>query len=459
MSIVRQRFIALGPLFAVAFYLFLTAMGIQYLPAVTAAITLLTVIWWVTEALPIPATSLVPLVLLPLFGVTDHREVAASLGSHVILLLMGAFILSKALEKSGAHERLALYMLRIVGVSSGRRLVFGFMLAAGFLSMWISNTATTLMMLPIALAILSRINDERLSIALILGIAYAASLGGVGTPLGTPPNVIFMGVYEEVTGREFSFLEWMKIGIPVALVTLPIMALWLTRNIHLKNEIELPAVGEWRAEEKRTLMVFAAAILLWVTRNAPLGGWSDLIGVDSAGDGTVALAAVITMFLVPNGKGGRLLDWQTAETIPWGMLLLFAGGIALAKGFSTSGLSDMLGNGLTFLTAMPLWLMLVLLCLGVTFLTEITSNTATATLLMPILAVAATSAGFEPMVLMIPAAMSASCAFMLPVATAPNAIAYGTGKIRIQDMVREGAVLSVTASLIIAGMSWLILAG
>ncbi|WP_444930098.1 SLC13 family permease [Microbulbifer sp. SSSA002] len=459
MSIARQRFIVLGPLLAAAFYFFLAAMGMQYLPAVTAAITLLTVIWWVTEALPIPATSLVPFVLLPLFGVADHREVASSLGSHVILLLMGAFILSKALEKSGAHERLALYMLRIVGVSSGRRLVLGFMLAAGFLSMWISNTATTLMMLPIALAILSRIDNQRLSIALILGIAYAASLGGVGTPLGTPPNVIFMGIYEEVTGREFSFLGWMKIGLPVALVTLPIMALWLTRNIHLKNAIEPPQVGEWRAEEKRTLMVFGVAILLWVTRNAPFGGWSDLIGVDAAGDGTVALAAVVAMFLVPNGKGGRLLDWQTAETIPWGMLLLFAGGIALAKGFSSSGLSDMLGNGLSFLTTMPLWLMLVILCLSVTFLTEITSNTATATLLMPILAVAATSAGFEPMVLMIPAAMSASCAFMLPVATAPNAIAYGTGKVRIQDMVREGAILSVTASLIIAGMSWLILTG
>ncbi|WP_444917951.1 SLC13 family permease [Microbulbifer sp. JMSA003] len=459
MSIARQRFIVLGPLFAVAFYFFLSALGMQYLPAVTAAITLLTVIWWITEALPIPATSLVPFVLLPLFGVADHREVAASLGSHVILLLMGAFILSKALEKSGAHERLALYMLRLVGVSSGRRLVLGFMLAAGFLSMWISNTATTLMMLPIALAILSKIDNERLSIALILGIAYAASLGGVGTPLGTPPNVIFMGIYEEVTGREFSFLGWMKIGVPVALVTLPIMALWLTRHVHLKNDIEPPQVGEWRQEEKRTLMVFGVAILLWVTRNAPFGGWSELIGIDAAGDGTVALAAVVAMFLVPNGKGGRLLDWQTAETIPWGMLLLFAGGIALAKGFSSSGLSDMLGNGLSFLTAMPLWLLLVILCLSVTFLTEITSNTATATLLMPILAVAATSAGFEPMVLMIPAAMSASCAFMLPVATAPNAIAYGTGKVRIQDMVREGAILSVTASLIIAGMSWLILAG
>lgn len=207
----------------------------------------------------------------------------------------------------------------------------------------------------------------------------------------------------------------------------------------------------------RTLVVFGLAILLWVTRKEPFGGWSGLLGIDSAGDSTVALGAVVLMFLVPNGRGGRLLDWESAVSIPWGMLLLFAGGIAIAKGFVASGLSEMLGSGLSFLTAMPLWLMLVLLCLSVTFLTEITSNTATATLLMPILAVAATSAGFDPMVLMIPAAMCASCAFMLPVATAPNAIAYGTGKVRMQDMVREGAVLSVLASLIIAGMSWLFL--
>ena len=457
MALARQHFIVLGPLLAAGFYFLLNSLGMPYLPAVTAAITLLTVIWWITEALPIPATSLVPFVLLPLFGVADHKLVASSLGSHVILLLMGAFMLSKALEKSGAHERLALYMLRLVGVQSGRRLVLGFMLAAGLLSMWISNTATTLMMLPIALAILSRVDNQRLTVALVLGIAYAASLGGVGSPIGTPPNVIFMGIYEEVTGSEFSFLSWLEIGLPVVLVTLPIMALWLTRNIHLEKSIEPPTVGAWRSEEVRTLVVFAVAILFWVTRNEPFGGWSGLLGVEGAGDSTVAIGAVVLMFLVPNGKGGRLLDWQTAENIPWGMLLLFAGGIAIAKGFAASGLSDMLGNGLSFLTAMPLWLMLVLLCLSVTFLTEITSNTATATLLMPILAVAAESAGFDPMVLMIPAAMCASCAFMLPVATAPNAIAYGTGVVRIQDMVREGAVLSVLASLIIAGMSWLLL--
>ncbi|WP_193161263.1 SLC13 family permease [Microbulbifer hainanensis] len=457
MAIARHHFVLLGPVLAAVFYWMLAGFGVAPAAAATAAITLLTVIWWVTEALPIPATSLVPFVLLPLAGVADHKLVASSLGSHVILLLMGAFMLSKGLEKSGAHERLARYMLMLVGVSSGRRLVLGFMLAAGLLSTWISNTATTLAMLPIALAILSRVNNQRLTIALILGIAYAASLGGVGSPIGTPPNVIFMGIYEEYTGRGFTFLDWMTIGMPVVLLTLPLMAMWLTRNLHLDRNIEPPAVGAWRPEEVRTLLVFGLAILFWITRKEPFGGWSGLLGIDSAGDSTVALGAVVLMFMIPNGRGGRLLDWESAVNIPWGMLLLFAGGIALAKGFVASGLSDMLGNGLSFLTALPLWLMLVLLCLAVTFLTEITSNTATATLLMPILAVAATAAGFDPKVLMIPAAMCASCAFMLPVATAPNAIAYGTGKVRMQDMVREGAVLSVLASLVIAAMSWLLL--
>jgi len=449
MSISRQHFLGIGPLLAFCSYWLLLHLGLDDKAAIASGITLLTVIWWVTEALPIPATSLVPFALLPLFGIVDHKAVASSLGSHVILLLMGAFMLSKALEKSGAHERLAIYMLRVVGVSSGRRLVFGFMLAAGFLSMWISNTATTLIMLPMALAILHQVDNPKLKVALILGIAYASSVGGIGTVIGTPPNVIFMAIYEEQTGREFGFLAWMKIGVPVVLIALPIMAFWLTRNVKLEHEIEIPKLGVWRAEEKRTLIVFGLTALAWIFRQEPLGGWSGYFDISIAGDSTVALFAVVVMFIVPNGKGGRLLDWDTAKSIPWGMLLLFAGGIAIAKGFVASGLSNLLGSWLTSLANLPLVVMILTICLVVTYLTEITSNTATATLLMPILAVAAIASGYDPMVFMIPAAMCASCAFMLPVATAPNAIVYGTGEIEIQDMVKEGAILSVVVSCII----------
>ncbi len=457
MSITRQHFILIGPLLAVLFYILLNSFGLDAKPAAAAAITLLTVVWWVSEAIPIPATSLVPFALLPLFGIVDHKTVASSLGSHVILLLMGAFMLSKSLEKSGAHERLAVYMVRLVGVSSGRRLVLGFMLAAGFLSMWISNTATTLIMLPMALAILSRIDNDKLKVALILGIAYAASVGGLGTLIGTPPNVIFAGIYEEHTGQEFGFLNWMKIGVPVVLISLPVMALWLTRQVKLEHNIELPKLGAWRIEEKRTLWVFGLTALAWITRKEPFGGWSGVLDVPIAGDSTVALFAVVVMFLVPNGRGGKLLDWNTAKTIPWGMLLLFAGGIAIAKGFTASGLSSILGDWLTSLSDLSPILMMLTICLVVTYLTEITSNTATATLLMPILAVAAISAGLDPVIFMIPAAMAASCAFMLPVATAPNAIAYGTGEVAIQDMVKEGAILSILVSSIVAVICYILL--
>ena len=457
MSITRQHFIVIAPVIAILFHLLLTSVGLDSKPSIAAAITLLTVIWWVTEAIPIPATSLVPFALLPLFGIVDHKTVASSLGSHVILLLMGAFMLSTALVKSGAHERMAVYMVRLVGVSSGRRLVFGFMLATAILSMWISNTASTLIMLPIALAILSHVNNRKLKVALILGIAYSASVGGIGTPIGTPPNVIFMGIYEETTGREFGFLEWMKIGVPVVLISIPLMALWLTRSVTLDEKIQLPTLPKWRSEEKRTLIIFGLTALAWITRGAPFGGWSELFNTPLAGDSTVALAAVVIMFMTPNGKGGRILDWNSAKEIPWGMLLLFAGGIALAKGFSASGLSSMLGEWLSSLANLPMIAMVLTLCLVVTYLTEITSNTATATLLMPILAVVGTSMGVDPAIFMIPAAMAASCAFMLPVATAPNAIAYGTGEIEIRDMVIEGALLSFVVSCVVAAVTFLLL--
>lgn len=447
----KNTFIYLAPIISLLSYFCLIFLGLKEPAAITAAITILTVTWWITEAIPIPATSLVPFALLPIFGIVDHKAIAASLGSHVILLLMGAFMLSKAIEKSGAHERLAMYMIKIVGSGSARRLVLGFMLSTAILSMWISNTATTLIMLPIALAILKHAKGNgELAVALILGIAYSASVGGIGTPIGTPPNVIFMGIYEEHTGKEFSFLAWMKIGIPVVLVAIPLMAIWLTRKVKLTEKIHLPSLGAWRTEESRTLWVFALAALLWIFRKEPFGGWSGLLNMPDVGDSTVALFAVVLMFITPNGKGERLLNWSTAKDIPWGMLLLFAGGIAIAKGFSASGLSTLLGDWLSSFTELPPLLMMLSICLVVTYLTEITSNTATATLLMPILAIAAISSGYDPTIFMIPAAMCASCAFMLPVATAPNAIAYGTGLLSIKQMVKEGAILSATLSIIIA---------
>ncbi|MEL6507123.1 MAG: SLC13 family permease [Pseudomonadota bacterium] len=421
----------------------------------TIFITLLTASWWVTEAMPIPATSLVPFALFPLAGILTHKEAASALGSHVIILLMASFMLSKALEKSALHERLALYMIRLVGVS-GRRLVLGFMVAAAILSMWISNSATTLMLATLALAIIARDDNPRLSVPLLLGIAYAASLGGTATLIGTPPNLIFADAFEQVTQAEYSFARFMVTGLPGVVIGVPVMALWLTRSLGGVRVPVLPEPGPWRPAEVRTMLVFGLAIILWITRAEPFGGWSGVFGITGAGDSTVAVFAVVLMFLVPSGNqagDGRtsgLLDWESASDIPWGLLLLFAGGICIAAGFRASGLDGVIGRSLAGLASLPPFLMIIGLCLSVTFLTEMTSNTATANLLMPVLAAVAVEAQIAPALIMIPAVISASCAFMLPVATAPNAIVYGTGKVTIGRMVREGFVLNIIIALIVA---------
>ena len=453
----RKQTIFLGYAFllATALWFFLATWAEQsHAIAWTAAITLFTAILWVTEAIPIPAASLIPFALFPFAGVLSHKEVASALGSHVILLLMGGFMLSKSLEKSGVHKRLAVYMVKLAGGNSGRRVVVGFMLASAFLSMWISNTATVLMLIPIALAVLQDSDDEAMSVALILGIAYAASLGGIGTPIGTPPNIIFISVYQETTGKDIDFISWMRIAIPIVIIGIPLMAVWLTRNVSRNQGFHLPEIGTWRPAEKRVLIVFGLIATAWITRRI----WSEWFGLSTVGDSTIALLGVVLMFMIPNGeKHDTLLDWHTAKDIPWGMLLLFAGGIAIAKAFTASGLSELLGNTLTSLTTLPLWALILSLCLFVTFLTEITSNTATATLLMPILAAAAIATGVDPKLLMIPAAISASCAFMLPVATAPNAIAYGTERFHIKDMAREGFVLNIVIACIVTGVCFFIL--
>ncbi|GMM69367.1 SLC13 family permease [Alteromonas sp. MTD1] len=430
----------------------------------TAAITLFVAVLWVTEALPIPATSMLPFALFPLFGVLSHSQAASSLGSHVIILLMAAFMLSKGLERANLHKRFAIYMLRITGSGSALKLILGFMLTTAVLSMWISNTATILMMLPMAIAIINAVDNPRFGIALILGIAYSASLGGVGTPIGTPPNIIFMSVYEETLGSEYSFIEWMKTGVPIVILGVPIMALWLARGLKQVGTINLPEPGTWTTAEKRVLMIFGTVAMAWVFR--PF--WTAWIGVSTISDSTIAVAGVAAMFLTNSGndngqtdaKGYRdkLLDWKTANDIPWGMLLLFAGGICIAKAFSASGLSVLMGTWLTGLSTLPVLLLVLGICLFVTFLTEITSNTATSTLLMPILAAAGLAVGVDPKLLMIPAAISASCAFMLPVATAPNAIAYSTDKFDIKTMAREGIVLNVLVAMVVTGVCYLTLA-
>lgn len=444
-----NRFLLIGvPLLAVLLFFVLTEVGWTEAAAITAGITLVCAAWWIFEPIPIPFTSLIPLALFPLFGVLTPNEVAQAFGSPLILLLMGGFMLSTAMADSGAHRRIALYMVNVFGGNSARGLVLGFMAASAFLSMWISNTATTLMLLPVALAVLER-TDRFMAVPLLLGIAYAASIGGLGTPIGTPPNLIFMQVHQDQFGTAPNFVEWMSWGMPVVILFVPLAGLWLTRGIKLKHAVHLPQPGEWRPSEKRVLIMFTLTALAWITRQTPFGGWSAWLELPQASDASVALIAVIAMAVLPNGEGSRLLHWEAVRKIPWGVLLLFAGGIALANAFVSSGLAEIIAAEMEVLVALPPWLIVLGICLGVTFLTEVTSNTAVASLLMPLLAATAIATDINPMLLMVPAALSASCAFMLPVATAPNAIVYGSELITVKQMAHAGLVLNLIGAAVI----------
>ena len=432
----------IAPLIAALVTFIMMKLGWAREGALTAGLTVLCALWWIFEPIPIPATSMIPLGVFPLLGILDGKQVAQAYGDPLILLLMGGAMLSKAMEKSGAHRRLALYMVNLFGGHDQRRLVFGFMVASAMLSMWVSNTATTLMLLPVAYAVLDSASSDKaankLAVPLFLGIAYAASIGGLGTPIGSPPNVVFLKIYAEATGTSIGFGQWMLWAIPVVVLMIPMAGLWMTRNLD--------------TEEVRVLAIFGLTALAWITLREPFGGWSILFNVPSANYAAVALTSVVLMFVLPNGSGGKLLDWESASTIHWGVLLLFAGGIAIAKAFAVTGISEAIGQSLSGVTRLSIIAIVAIVALSVTFLTEITSNTATTTLLMPILAAASLGAGIEPALLMLPAALSASCAFMLPVATAPNAIVFGTGKISVQQMVREGFSLNLIGAAVITGV-------
>lgn len=446
-----------GPAAALALTLSMMAMGWAQQGAMAAGLTLLCALWWIFEPIPIPATSMIPLGVFPLLGILDGKQVAQAYGDPLILLLMGGAMLSKAMEKSGAHRRLALLMVNFFGAQDQRRLVFGFMVASAVLSMWVSNTATTLMLLPVAYAVLESNNSasKKLAVPLFLGIAYASSIGGLGTPIGSPPNVVFLKIYAEATGVNIGFGQWMLWALPVVLLMIPLAGLWMTRNLDRGEPLLLPEVGDWRTEEARVLVLFALTALAWITLREPAGGWSSWLNVPSANYAAVALTSVVLMFVLPNGSGGKLLDWESASSIHWGVLLLFAGGIAIAKAFAVTGISEAIGQSLSGVTRLSIIGIIAIVALSVTFLTEITSNTATTTLLMPILAAASLGAGFEPAILMLPAALSASCAFMLPVATAPNAIVFGTGKMTVEQMVREGFTLNLIGVTVITAVVYL----
>lgn len=426
--------------------------------SITLGIAIWTALWWIFEVVPIPVASLIPLALLPLLEILSPQQVAEKYGHPLVLLLLGGFLLSKAMEKSGAHRRIALMMVN--ACPSGEKfLILGFMTATAFLSMWISNTATTLMMLPMALAVIHASQKKKLIVPLLLGIAFAANVGGIGTPIGTPPNLVMIGAYKDMGFPELSFSQWMKFGVPVTISMVLVIWLWLSRNLTGKNKIELPEPGKWQPAEIRTLSIFAITAFAWITRSEPFGGWKTWLDLPSANDASVAFLAVIALFCIPSGNSDkdRLLDWKTANQIPWGMLVLVGAGLCLGEGFKESGLSSKIADIFSGIENLQLMSLLLLICILVTFLTEMTSNTATTNVLMPILGAAATASNIDPILLMIPAAMSASCAFMLPVATIPNAAVFGTGEVTVKRMAKEGLILNLFGALLISTICYFLL--
>ena len=433
--------------------------GLSGSACLTLGIALWTALWWIFEVIPIPVASLIPLALLPLVGILTPLEVAQKYGHPLVLLLLGGFLLSKAMEKSGAHRRIALLLVHACP-KGDKFLLLGFMLATALLSMWISNTATTLMMLPIALAVIQGSEDNRITIPLLLGIAYSANVGGIATPIGTPPNLVMIGAYRDLGFEELSFAQWMNFGVPVTILMVLVIWLWVGRNLsENSSEVALPNSGKWTQAETRTLAIFALTALAWITRSEPFGGWKTWLDLPQANDASVAFIAVLLLFCLPSGenKGGKLLDWKTANQIPWGMLILVGAGLCLGEAFKQSGLSASIAHGLSGLENLPTILLLLGICLLVMFLTEITSNTATTSLLMPILGAAAVAAELDPKLLLIPAALSASCAFMLPVATIPNAVVFGTGKISVKRMAGEGFVLNLIGAGVVTGVIYFLL--
>jgi sodium-dependent dicarboxylate transporter 2/3/5 len=363
------------------------------------------------------------------------------------------------MEKSGTHRRIALKLINMLGGENPRRIVFGFMIASALISMWISNAATTLMLLPIALATLDSFeeNNPKVNAALLMGIAFAASIGGIGTPVGTAPNGLLMSNYKTHFGKEVSFLDWMYWGVPIVFILLPCAAYWLTRKLPTKAKIKIPSAGPWREEEIKVLIVFAITALLWITRTDPCGGWKGLLGLQYAYDFSIALIAVVALFLIPDGKGGKILDWESANRIPWGVILLFAGGMCIAVAFEKSGHSQLLSNKLKGITSLHPIILIFSICIFTTFISEVTSNTALTAMLMPILAGAAKEAHINPLILMVPACAAASAAFMFPAGTPPNAIVFGTGQIKSKDMAITGFALNLIGAVIITVVCYIVL--
>ena len=460
-----------GPLSFILVILFFHPEGLTLQANAIIASTVWMAIWWITEAIPISVTALLPIILFPLTGGLELSETTASYGHKYVFLYLGGFIIAIAMQKWNLHKRIALNIISFIGTNV-IKIILGFMVATAFLSMWISNTATAVMMLPIAMAIVDQLKDNPDTIenenkifgkALMLGIAYSASIGGISTLIGTPPNLILAGVVEETFGYEITFSTWFKFGFPISLILLFLCWKYLT-GIAFKFEQksfpggikeikkQLQKIGKISYEEKLVALIFTLTAIAWVTRDI-----LKLI-IPVIDDTIIVMISALIIFLLPtNDKKRRLINWEEASKLPWGILLLFGGGMALASGFKESGLALWIGTQMTLLDGINLFLLLFVLIASVNFLTEITSNLATTAMLLPILYPMAMTIDVHPFILMVSAAVAASCAFMLPVATPPNAVVFGSGYLRIPDMVRVGIWMNVLSIILLSVFVYYIL--
>ena len=436
----------------------------------TAAVALLMAIWWITEAIPIAATALLPIVLFPVLGISGIKDTLLPYAHPLIFLFLGGFVIAIAMEKWDLHRRIALNIISFVGIKP-HSIILGFIITSAFLSMWVSNTATALMMLPIALSVLHLVDQgaedgrttHHFSLCLLLGVAYGCNIGGMGTLIGTPPNALLAGFMEDNYGLEISFANWMVFGVPFVMVALPILYAMLTRWIYPVTLDELPGgsklfsdklqeLGTVSSSEKKVAVVFLVTALCWMS--APL--LSEVIpGLSDTG---IAIAAALSFFMIPekSASSGFILEWNDVEELPWGVLILFGGGLSLASGISATGLAEWIGQGVQVLSSWPVFWLLILVVTLIVLLTEMTSNTATTAAFLPILGSVAVGLGQEPLMLTLPVALGASCAFMLPVATPPNAIIYGSDRIRIPEMAKAGAWLNLVFILLTTLMAYYI---
>lgn len=468
----KNIFLILGPLLFLVLQFIDAPEGMPESAWDVLSATLWIALWWVTEAVPIAVTALLPIILFPLTGALELSTTTASYGHKYIFLYMGGFMLAIAIEKWNLHKRMALHIIKLIGTNV-KNIILGFMVATAFLSMWISNTATSVMMLPIGMSIVSQLKENPSTAqdenklfgkALMLSIAYSASIGGIATLIGTPPNLVFAGYIQEVYDIDISFFQWLKFGLPISITLLIVSWFYITHMAFNFKQKEFPGgrqeiqrllaeLGPMKREEKIVMTVFIITAICWITRSFILEKF--LPGID---DTIIAMIAGITLFTISSGKEGkRIIQWKEAVKMPWGIILLFGGGMALASGFEVTGLAQWFGMQMTLLQALPLLLLILIVIFSVNFITELTSNLATTAMLLPILAPIALNLDLNPYMLLVATTVAASCAFMLPVATPPNAVVFGSGYLRIPDMVRTGIWMNLISIIFLTAMVYFLL--